>query len=121
MHLQRRWSQLGDSLLVDLQRGRNELLAHAGDVALVVLELRLEDGVEDPAHVVVVELHEAEHEEVPDHPRGDEGPAAAGWAHGREEVQIDDRSEGVRRVFPLVPAPAFRQAIATRGISQENM
>ena len=31
------------------------------------------------------------------------GPPAAGWAHGREEVEIDDRSEGVRRVSPLVP------------------
>ena len=40
---------------------------------------------------------------MPDHSRGDEGTAAAGRAHGAEEVQVDDRPEWVRRVSPLVP------------------
>mmetsp|Transcript_24722 Transcript_24722/g.57417 ORF Transcript_24722/g.57417 Transcript_24722/m.57417 type:complete len:274 (-) Transcript_24722:237-1058(-) len=105
MHLQRCGQKLCNRRLVHLQGAGDNLFGQALHLlgVVVLLQLPLQDGGEDPGHVVIVQIGKADHKQVPKHPWCDECSATARWSHGSKQEHVGQGSEWVGGILAIIP------------------
>eukprot|EP00964_Phaeocystis_antarctica_P055483 scaffold32640_cov63-Phaeocystis_antarctica.AAC.1 len=97
-----RGQQLGRDVLVDVDRGLDHGVARALDLAGELVQVEVEDGREDLLQRAVLVVDAPHHVVVPQVAWRHRVAPAAGRAHGRDELQVDQLAEGA--LLQVVPA-----------------
>ena len=98
-----RGQQIGGGLLVNVERGLDDVVADGEVVGgvLLLLEVGADEGGEDARHRLVVELVDGDEIEVAREASRDRIAAAARRSHGRDELNVLE--DEAARVLAIVP------------------